>query len=109
MATTTREELISFLGPNYTKSDDQLIDIYIENLQIYNRMREELKSQNLMLEHTNKANATNLTKNPLLIEIPKYTTTLNNLLKSMGLTPAQRKQFGSFAESGDLNDDFDSF
>jgi len=42
---------------------------------------------------TNKAGATNLVKNPLAIELTKTVQVLNNLLRSLGLTPAQRKEF----------------
>ncbi|HCU8651575.1 TPA: phage terminase small subunit P27 family, partial [Staphylococcus aureus] len=41
---------------------------------------------------TNKAGASNIVKNPLSIELTKTVQTLNNLLKSMGLTAAQRKK-----------------
>ncbi|HEK4129524.1 TPA: phage terminase small subunit P27 family, partial [Staphylococcus aureus] len=36
--------------------------------------------------------ASNIIKNPLSIELTKTVQTLNNLLKSMGLTAAQRKK-----------------
>lgn len=106
MAVPTKNMLIEFLGDNYTESDDQLIDLYLENHRIYRRMKKELKSQDLMMEYTNKSGATNLTKNPLLIEIPKYVTMLNHLLKSMGLTPAQRKKA---IESAEPDDGFEAF
>lgn len=105
MSVPTKKKLIEFLGDNYEPSDDQLIDLYLENHKIYTRMKKELKSQDLMMEYTNKAGATNLTKNPLLIEIPKYVTILNHLLKSMGLTPAQRKKVIEEREE----DGFDTF
>ncbi|MEV2650874.1 P27 family phage terminase small subunit, partial [Paenibacillus larvae] len=43
-------------------------------------------------------------KNPLSIELTKTVQTLNNLLKSLGLTPAQRKKVVS-----EDDDDFDEF
>ncbi|MNI84772.1 Phage terminase, small subunit [compost metagenome] len=58
-----------------------------------------------MMEHTNKFGAENTIKNPLAIEVTKTVQTLNNLLKSLGLTPAQRKKVGV----SDDDDDFDSF
>lgn len=57
------------------------------------------------MEHTNKAGATNLVKNPLAIELTKTVQTLNNLLKSLGLTPAQRKK----VVNNDDEDDFEDF
>ncbi|MNG30958.1 Phage terminase, small subunit [compost metagenome] len=61
-----------------------------------------------MVEHTNKAGATNIIKNPLAIEVTKTVQTLNNLLKSLGLTPAQRKK-ALLGGGGDDDDDFDTF
>ena len=74
------------------KSDDILINLYIETYEFYCRLRDELKNSDLMIEHTNKAGASNIIKNPLSIELTKTVQTLNNLLKSMGLTAAQRKR-----------------
>ncbi|MEC0543495.1 P27 family phage terminase small subunit, partial [Bacillus glycinifermentans] len=54
---------------------------------------------------TNKAGAENLVKNPLAIELTKTVTTLNNLLKSLDLTPAQRKELNAGGEEND--DGFD--
>lgn len=105
MSVPTKKKLIGFLGDNYTQSDDQLIDLYIDNHKIYRRMKIELRKQDLMMEYTNKAGATNYIKNPLLIEIPKYTTTLNHLLKSLGLTAAQRRAVIEEKE----DDGFDTF
>ncbi|MEC0497404.1 P27 family phage terminase small subunit, partial [Bacillus glycinifermentans] len=56
---------------------------------------------------TNKAGAENLVKNPLAIELTKTVTTLNNLLKSLDLTPAQRKELN--AGGGENDDDYDEF
>ncbi|MRW13055.1 phage terminase small subunit P27 family, partial [Staphylococcus aureus] len=67
-------------------------DKYIETYEFYCRLRDELKNSDLMIEHTNKAGASNIVKNPLSIELTKTVQTLNNLLKSMGLTAAQRKK-----------------
>lgn len=99
------KQIKGFLGDDYKKSDDELILIYCETYEFYERLRDEIKSQDLMMEYTNKANASNYIKNPLTIELTKTVQTLNNLLKSLGLTPAQRKKV---VEQGD-NDDFDSF
>lgn len=110
MAVPTKKKIIEFLGDQYQESDDYLIDLYVENHQIYRKMRQELRSQDFMMPHTNKAGATNMTKNPLLIEIPKYVQLLNGLLKSLGLTVAQRQKLSSIIEEGASNDDgFDSF
>ncbi|WP_046655400.1 P27 family phage terminase small subunit, partial [Paenibacillus larvae] len=83
---------------------EQLIQLYIETHQFYRRLQKEIKNSELMYEYTNKAGATNLVKNPLSIELTKTVQTLNNLLKSLGLTPAQRKKV-----AGDEDDDFDEF
>ncbi|SAN37023.1 Phage terminase small subunit [Staphylococcus aureus] len=77
---------------DYKKSDDMLINLYLETYEFYCRLRDELKNSDLMMEHTNKAGASNIVKNPLSIELTKTVQTLNNLLKSMGLTAAQRKK-----------------
>ena len=107
MEKVTHELIRSYLGENYQPSDDQLINLYIETHEFYKRMQKELKDMDLMVKHTNKANATNYVKNPLSIEITKTVQTLNNLLKSLGLTPAQRKEINS---GGGQNDDgFESF
>ncbi len=92
MAVPTKKKLTEFLGESYQESDDYLIDMYLETHKIYREMVKEMKKEPLLMEHTNKAGATNVVKNPLLIEIPKFIATLNQLLKSLGLTPAQRKQ-----------------
>jgi P27 family predicted phage terminase small subunit len=87
----TKAQLIKYID-NYQKSDDILISLYLETYQFYCRLRDELKEAQLMYEYTNKAGATNLVKNPLSIELTKTVQTLNNLLKSMGLTAAQREK-----------------
>lgn len=64
----------------------------------------------LMVTHTNKAGATNIVKNPLAIEITKTVQTLNGLLKSLGLTPAQRRKLQVIGGGpDDSSDDFDDF
>lgn len=105
MAKPTKKVLIDYLGDNYQDSDEQLINLYVETHEFYRRLQKELKESDLMYEYTNKAGATNLVKNPLSIELTKTVQTLNNLLKSLGLTPAQRKTI----VSGDDNSDFDNF
>lgn len=103
--TPTKEVLINYLGDNYEKSDEQLINLYVETHEFYRRLQEEIKQSDLMYEYTNKAGATNLVKNPLSIELTKTVQTLNNLLKSLGLTPAQRKRI----VNGDDDSEFDNF
>src|SRR5690606_26456475 len=98
------ERVKGYLGENFTESDHELISIYCETYEFYSRLRDEIKKSDLMMEHTNKAGATNIVKNPLSIELTKTVQTLNNLLKSLGLTAAQRKK----AVDGD-DDEFDSF
>ncbi|PCK71433.1 P27 family phage terminase small subunit [Paenibacillus larvae] len=104
MAVPTSKFLREYLGETYEESDEQLIQLYIETHQFYRRLQKEIKNSELMYEYTNKAGATNLVKNPLSIELTKTVQTLNNLLKSLGLTPAQRKKV-----VGDDDDDFDDF
>lgn len=101
----TAESLRKFLGDNYQESDEELINLYIETHQFYRKLKFEIDKGDLMYEYTNKAGATNLVKNPLAIELTKTVQTLNNLLKSLGLTPAQRKK----VVNGDDGDDFDDF
>lgn len=102
-------EVKKYLGDNYRDSDEELINLYVETHQFYCRLRDEVKKGSLMMEHTNKAKQTNYIKNPLSIELTKTVQTLNNLLKSMGLTPAQRKKLKDTNGPGDDDDDFDDF
>ncbi|MCE2377908.1 P27 family phage terminase small subunit [Staphylococcus haemolyticus] len=95
----TKNKLIQYID-DYQKSDDILISLYLETYEFYCRLRDELKDSDLMLSHTNKAGATNLVKNPLSIELTKTVQTLNNLLKSLGLTPAQREKIVQQQEDG---------
>ena len=99
-----KKRLLKYLINTYEESDEEIIDLYVETYEFYQKMRKELKDKDLLMEHTNKFGATNQVKNPLIIEIAKTVQTLNNLLKSMGLTPAQRK---NIARSG--GDDFEDF
>lgn len=87
----TKEQLKKYID-DYQESDDMLISLYIETYEFYCRLRDELKKSDLMIEHTNKAGASNIIKNPLSIELTKTVQTLNNLLKSLGLTAAQREK-----------------
>ncbi|MGN8647896.1 phage terminase small subunit P27 family [Gracilibacillus sp. HCP3S3_G5_1] len=105
MAVPTAKLLREYLGDNYQESDEELIKLYVETHQFYRKMKSELKKSDLLMEHTNKAGATNLVKNPLAIELTKTVQTLNNLLKSLGLTPTQRKK----VVNGEDDDDFDRF
>jgi P27 family predicted phage terminase small subunit len=102
---SARERITEYLGDRYEESDDELIEIYAETYSFYRRMVDELADNKLLVEHTNKAKATNLVKNPLAIEITKTVQVLNNLLKSLGLTAAQRKAVAANGEK----DDFESF
>lgn len=106
MGVPTKEKLRGYLGDNYEESDEELINLYIDTHQFYRKLNSEIKKQDLMYEYTNKAGATNLTKNPLVVELSKTVQTLNNLLKSMGLTPAQRKKI---VNGDDDDDEFDNF
>ena len=88
----------------YSEAADESIDLYCETYDFYQRMRKELESGDLLMEYTNKAGATNLVKNPLAIEITKTVQVLSNLLKSMGLTPAQMEKPADYEA-----DEFDKF
>lgn len=101
----TRDRIISYLGDDYSPADDELIDAYVAAESILKRMQDALASEELMYEYTNKAGATNKVKNPLIMEIPRYTQTLNMLLKALGLTAAQRKKVVADDEPDDP--DFD--
>ena len=105
MGVPTAKSLRNYLGKSYQESDEELIKLYVETHQFYRKLKKEIGKQDLMYEYTNKANATNLTKNPLVVEQAKTVQTLNNLLKSLGLTPAQRKK----VVNGNDSDDFDAF
>ncbi len=109
MAVPTANRIREYLGDSYKESDEELIKLYIETHQFYRRLQKEVKSAKLMYEYTNKAGATNLVKNPLSVELNKTVQTLNNLLKSLGLTPAQRRRLKEAGSSSDDDDDFDEF
>lgn len=111
MSVPTAAKVREYLGESYKESDEELIKLYVETHQFYRRLQKEIKKGDLMYEHTNKAGATNLVKNPLSIELTKTVQTLNNLLKSLGLTPAQRKRLrdGNGSSDGEDDDDFDEF
>lgn len=100
------ETIRGYLGSHYQDSDEQLISLYCETHAFYERLRDELETANLLTNHTNKHGATNTVKNPLIIELTKTVQTLNNLLKSLGLTAAQRKKM---IGGDDHGDDFDKF
>lgn len=101
-----KKRIINFLTLNsgYKKADEELVDLYVETYDYYQKMREELKENDMLIEYTNKAGATNLTKNPLIAEINKCVQIMSNLLKMMGLTPGQRK-----VVDGDEDDEFARF
>ncbi|QGG51600.1 P27 family phage terminase small subunit [Lysinibacillus pakistanensis] len=105
MAIPTAAKIRKYLGENYQKSDDEIIQLYVDTHRFYRKLKKEVDSGDLMMEHTNKGGATNVVKNPLAIELTKTVLVLNNLLKSLGLTPAQRKQL----EGDPDDDDFDDF
>lgn len=107
MAVPTAKRLREYLGDRYTESDEELIELYIDTHKFYRRLKKEVAENPLMMRHTNKAGAENLVKNPLSIELTKTVTTLNNLLKSLDLTPAQRKELNAGGDDDD--DDFSKF
>ncbi|MCR6111764.1 phage terminase small subunit P27 family [Bacillus sp. A301a_S52] len=104
MAVPTAEKIRDYLGESFEESDEELIHLYVETHRFYRKLKKEVNKHDLMYEYTNKAGATNLVKNPLSIELTKTVQTLNNLLKSLGLTPAQRKKVMGSDEDDDFND-----
>ena len=100
------DKIKGHLGDKYQPSDDELINLYCETHAFYCRLREEIANSDLMMQYTNKGKATNYIKNPLTIELTKTVQTLNNLLKSLGLTAAQRKKAGG---GGEDDSDFEDF
>ncbi|WP_085523858.1 P27 family phage terminase small subunit [Tuberibacillus sp. Marseille-P3662] len=104
MGVPTEKKIREYLGDSYQESDEELIKLYVETHRFYRRLQSEIKKNDLLYEYTNKAGATNIVKNPLSIELTKTVQTLNNLLKSLGLTAAQRKKVVN-----DDDDDFDQF
>lgn len=107
MAIPTAQKIREYLGEDYRESDEELIQLYVETHKYYRRLKKEVAKNPLLMEYTNKAGATNVVKNPLAIEITKTVQTLNSLLKSLGLTPAQRKKIEAGGDDDD--DDFDDF
>jgi P27 family predicted phage terminase small subunit len=102
----------SYLGDNYRESDDQLIDLYCKQRKLYEDMLSELRKEGFTVEYTNKAGATNVVKNPLAIEVTKSAQVLTTILKSLGLTPSQRKEAGGGDDGGNKKhkqDEFASF
>ncbi len=98
----------SYLGDAYKPCDDQLIDLYCKQRKLYEDMLKQLRKEGFTIEYTNKAGATNLVKNPLAIEVTKTAQVLNQLLKSLGLTAAQRKKAGGTG-GDEEDDDFEKF
>jgi P27 family predicted phage terminase small subunit len=111
-ASAAKARLLKWLkdAGNYKDSDMELVDLYAETYDFYQKLRAEVAKNGMLYNYTNKAGATNKTKNPLIIEMAKAVQTLNGLLKSMGLTPAQRKAFGTDeSTSEDGGDEFDAY
>lgn len=113
-----KERITKYLkdGNVLQASDLELINLYAETYQFYCQLRGELSGGKLLMSYTNKAGATNLVKNPLAIELTKTAQVLSNLLRSLGLTPAQRKEFADdgFIPKGSekdepKRDEFESF
>lgn len=101
------KRIIEYLGDKYQESDDELIDLYCKTRKLYDEMLAELRKDGFMVKHTNKAGATNRVKNPLAIEVTKTAQVLNQLLKSLGLTAAQRKKAGGVVDEEE--DEFTNF
>ncbi|MEK5498594.1 P27 family phage terminase small subunit [Bacillus sp. FSL M8-0077] len=107
MANPTASKLREYLGTSYKESDEELIALYIDTHKLYRKLKKEVDNAPLMVEHVNKAGAKNLVKNQAVVELTKTIAMLNTLLKSLGLTPAQRREATSGGDGND--DDFDRF
>lgn len=99
------EKIKGYLGDKYQESDGELITLYCETHAFHQRILDELNKTGLMVPYTNNAGKESLVKNPLTIEITKITQVLNNLLKSLGLTTAQRKEI----MKSNKTDEFEEF
>lgn len=97
VAEDAKNRILNYLknGHVLEASDLELINLYAETYRFYCQLKRELAGKKLLMSYTNKAGATNLVKNPLAIELTKTAQVLNNLLGSLGLTPAQRKAFAN--------------
>lgn len=104
-----KKRILKYLNDSnvFFQSDEEIVDLYVETYEFYQKLREELAESDFLMDYTNKAGAENKVKNPLVVELSKTVQTLNNLLKSLGLTPAQRKALAS--GGGGDGDDFDKF
>jgi P27 family predicted phage terminase small subunit len=116
VGTEAKQRIMNYLKEGHVlqASDLELVNLYSETYQFYFRLQSELAGKKLLMRYTNKAGATNLVKNPLAIELTKTVQVLNNLLRSLGLTPAQRKEFadaGFIPKGGEKDDepDLDEF
>ena len=77
-----------------------------EFVDIYDRLAEEHERRDLfdkewrdggmklIVEHTNKAGATNIVDNPVIVNIRKCDEQILKLEKELGLTPASYKEVG---------------
>ena len=102
-----KQRLIEYLGDDYQEVDNELIDLYCTADKTRRKIARTLGGDTgkLTYSYTNKAGATNEIKSPLLPELARLTQLQNNILKSLGLTAAQRKKASKPAAA----DSFDEF
>ena len=60
-----------------------LINEYIYIKDLLDRMKKQIDSNDLMYSYTNKAGASNMTKNPIVSEYKAYTNEFNKLSKTI--------------------------
>jgi P27 family predicted phage terminase small subunit len=89
-------------------NDPIAVEMIAYNYQLYDEIVKSIKKDGLVLEYTNKANATNKNKHPLLSELPKIMDQLRKYLGELGLTGASRKKLQEKLMNND-DDDFDDF
>lgn len=78
----------------YNKSFDSVIETLADILESRDKAMEQFKASgaNPVITHTNKAGATNLAKNPLLVMAMDLNTQALAYWRDLGLTPAGLKK-----------------
>lgn len=83
----------------YREYFDDVIDTLAEILDLRDNAREKFYASGgePIVEHTNKAGATNIAKNPMLIVIDDLNKTALTYWRDLGLTPAGLKRINDTA------------
>ena len=76
---------------------------YMDQMEIIERMRDDIKKNGLMVEHTNVKGDVNMDVNPLTVQLPKYTDAANktlaimlDVIQKMGTTAPAGDKLGEF-------------